>query len=261
MNKIFYFLLMTILSNNSYSSVGIIAAVKGNVKIISNNSVKKAVQGLKIKNGDKVETKSNSYAKIIFDDNSMLDIEENSLIKISYISKEKKGSILNFIYGKIKSIVGKRKENESYEIKSGSTSWGIRGTELTIQLLEDEILVQMWDGSVEIKTKGRESALLEAGNFYTLDSSGSLESRQLTDIEIQTNTQQKNQAIKETKLITSKISSTDVLKIIQALSIESIEPKDAGITMSDKSIEKMKNQFQLTVKQEDISIVEELRSL
>ena len=263
MNK--YIIFFTIFSLKIYANVGVIAIKKGNVILVSNSKNVKLKKGMEIKNNDTIQTKSKSFVKIIFNDNSMVDIEENSSLKINFVSsKKEKKSVLNFLFGKIKSIVGKRKSSDSYEIKSGATSWGIRGTEVDISKPKntEEFLINLWNGSVDLTNKNGETFVLSEGNEYKLSDLGSLDSRILEASEILQNIQSKNAQFSSPATIISEVSASTLSNMIKADDFRDTSDITSDETIiEDETIENMNYPYSILVKQNDVSIATNINNL
>lgn len=122
------FLILQVPIANS-EEVGHIAALKGRVLIHRNPSVINAALEEKIFLRDTVETKEASRAKILFKDDSLLTLAENSTLKVKEYLHTKKGekkgrSIFNLVDGEIRAIVGKNK----FEVHTPTAVAAARGT-------------------------------------------------------------------------------------------------------------------------------------
>jgi hypothetical protein len=107
---------------------GIITSLKGKVILQRDGAESGAKINDKIYLHDTIETKADSRVKILFSDDSLLSLAENSKMNIKeYLYKEddKKGtSIINLIEGKLKSITGKA----GFEVHTPTAVAASRGT-------------------------------------------------------------------------------------------------------------------------------------
>lgn len=107
---------------------GTITSLKGKVILHRNNAESEAKVNDKIYLHDTIETKADSRVKILFSDDSLLSLAENSKMNIKeylYKKDDKKGaSVINLLEGKLKSITGKA----SFEIHTPTAVAASRGT-------------------------------------------------------------------------------------------------------------------------------------
>lgn len=108
--------------------VGTIVAIKGTVLIHRDTETRSALLKDKVLLNDTIETREASRAKMLFKDDSILTLAENSKVNIKeyiYSTKDKRGkSIFNLIDGKMRSLVGK---NE-FEVHTPTVVAAARGT-------------------------------------------------------------------------------------------------------------------------------------
>ncbi len=120
-------LLMFIPAIVGAEEAGLIVAIKGKVTILRDAKTINAILKDKIFLKDTVETKEASRAKMLFRDDSILTLAENSRVNIKeYLySEDKKGkSIFNLIDGKLRSLVG----NSEFEVHTPTMVVAARGT-------------------------------------------------------------------------------------------------------------------------------------
>jgi hypothetical protein len=120
------------------SEAGRLAVVNGDVRIARDEAVPgtPAKPNDTIKNSDVVKTGTNASAKILFTDQSIMDLGPNSALKISdYALKdgENRTGSFNLLYGKLRALVtNKVGPNGKVEVKSAGTVMGVRGTEFVV---------------------------------------------------------------------------------------------------------------------------------
>lgn len=108
--------------------VGTIVAIKGTILIHRDTKTQRAILKDKLLLNDTVETQESSRVKMLFIDDSILTLAQNSKVSIKeylYSEESKKGrSIFNLIDGKMRSLVGKNK----FEIHTPTMIAAARGT-------------------------------------------------------------------------------------------------------------------------------------
>jgi len=142
--------------------VGIVVALKGRAEIQREKSKIEAALKGSILLKDTVETKAASRAKMLFRDDSILTLGENSRVVIKdylYAEGRKKGkTIFNLMDGKLRSLVG----NNEFEVHTPTVVVAARGTYfITWTELEEGVpvsgvaviegAVEMWSINTAIK--------------------------------------------------------------------------------------------------------------
>lgn len=124
----FFIVLMLIPAIVCADEVGTIVATKGTIIIQRDNKSIFAQLQDSVMTNDIIETKEESRVKILFSDDSILTLSENSRVSIKeylYSEESKKGkSIINLIDGKLRSLVG----NTEYEVHTPTMIAAARGT-------------------------------------------------------------------------------------------------------------------------------------
>ena len=142
--------------------VGIVVALKGRAEIQRDNrKIEAAVKG-SILLKDTVQTKAASRAKMLFRDDSILTLGENSRVVINdylYAEGRKKGkTVFNLMEGKLRSLVG----NNEFEVHTPTVVVAARGTYfITWSEVQDGVpvsgvaviegVVEMWSINTAIK--------------------------------------------------------------------------------------------------------------
>lgn len=126
---VFFITVLLILPTIVYADeVGTIVAIKGTVLIHRDTETRNALLKDKILLNDIIETREASRVKMLFSDDSILTLAENSKVSIKeylYSEESKKGrSILNLIDGKMRSLVGKTE----FEVHTPTMIAAARGT-------------------------------------------------------------------------------------------------------------------------------------
>jgi hypothetical protein len=125
-----FILMLTGLPDAGYAEddVGIVVALKGRAEIErENRKIEAALKG-SILLKDTVQTKAASRAKMLFRDDSILTLGENSRVVINdylYAEGKKKGkTVFNLMDGKLRSLVG----NNEFEVHTPTVVVAARGT-------------------------------------------------------------------------------------------------------------------------------------
>ena len=133
--RIFLVLLLSVLFGvvSASSVVGSIEKLKGNVKVKSEDSIRKSKVkvGLEVKAGDLIITSRNAFAEIKLKDGSQVVLDESSsIIFNSAYSAEQNG-------GKIYYKISSRDAKNSLKIKTPFAIIGIKGTTFIINATKD----------------------------------------------------------------------------------------------------------------------------
>lgn len=149
---IFILLGNTSLFGNDY--VGTIIKKQGDVKIFTNPgkkikgssphvlfnnmyySVKKGRLGLKIKQGNIVQTGNKSKARIVFKNGDQFNIGEGTAYKINWRADKKSGdnkSVIGLMRGTFRAIISKNGPRNNLEVKTKYASMGVRGTDFFVR--------------------------------------------------------------------------------------------------------------------------------
>lgn len=142
------------------STHGVLMVVKGDVTVVTSKDQKsvKAKIGTKIFPGDTIETKKDARAKLVMVDKNIINISPDSkfqLEKYEYNEKEnKKGAILNVIYGKVRATVTQKYDGEEnkFQVKTKSSVAGVRGTDFMVSFSQttNTSKVVTFEGRVEV---------------------------------------------------------------------------------------------------------------
>jgi hypothetical protein len=136
----------------------------GKIKVLNQNSV--------VETGDVLESQTNTYAKIKFNDNSEITLAPNTQFKIDQYSYNKDKpqedrSVYTLIKGTLRSITGSlgKRSTERYQLNTPAATIGIRGTKYLARYIPKEDVSDASDTkdkkdkSKENKCDGHHSAL------------------------------------------------------------------------------------------------------
>lgn len=134
--------------------VGIVTAVQGDVTVTDNAESFEAIEGTPIKLGDTIETGAESGAKILFDDDTLFSIGEDSIIVINefvYTPGQRK-SVTNITKGKMRAIIQSVESSTTdIEIKTPNGVAGIKGT--TLYANADEEIFCLRNGTILVSDR------------------------------------------------------------------------------------------------------------
>lgn len=137
---------------------GILMVVKGEVEILQKDKLSKAKVGAKVFPGDTIITKKDARAKLVMVDKNIINISPDSkflLEKYEYNPEEnKKGALLNVIYGKVRTTVNQKYDGEQnkFQVKTKSSVAGVRGTDFLVSFnkVTNTSKVVTFEGRVDV---------------------------------------------------------------------------------------------------------------
>ena len=142
--------------------IGVVTAVQGQVTVIDGSGPSDVTEGTLIKLGDTVETGEEAGVKILFDDDTLFSLGDNTSVVISefiYTPQERK-SLSNITKGKMRAIIqGVQSGDSEVEIATPNGVAGIKGT--TLYANADEETYCLRTGEIIVKgTESKESVTL-----------------------------------------------------------------------------------------------------
>lgn len=151
------------------NSVGIVTAVSGEVTVTDQDGTESLAEGDPIYMGDLIRTGDGSGVKIVFDDESLISLGDNTEIEINefvYTPSERK-SVTNITKGKVRALISNIKDRDSeVEFKTSNAVAGIKGTTLYIDA--DSELFGVREGQVDVTGVRPGSPTVSLGpNEYT----------------------------------------------------------------------------------------------
>ena len=182
--KIIILILSMIWVSSSYAQepepIGIVTAVKGEVIVVSAGKSAVVEKGTNVFLGDRFEIKEASGVKILFNDDTLISLGENTNFDITefvYTPKERK-SYYNIFKGKLKAIVQKVEGRDSnVEFATPNAVAGIKGTTEYIDADTAEIGVEggvlfvrrkdgAWEGTIENQLVNTFEPRFKPEDFY-----------------------------------------------------------------------------------------------
>lgn len=155
--------------------VGLFTLVRGVVLVESPYGDRKAANGAPVYEKDVVVTDDTSQAKIMFSDKNVVNIAQNSRVKMRGFeldgAKGYTSSTIDLVYGKLRSqVVTKPKyaDKPTFKVRTPSAVAGVRGTDFITTHIKggDVTKVETLKGAVELGGHGRdEKIVLNKGQY------------------------------------------------------------------------------------------------
>jgi len=150
-----------------FADVGTIKEMKGNVNISRNHHLIKASLNMGVDINDTVITYKNSKAKIVFKDNTIITIGQNSAFKIKdYVLGKKPKARFGFLKGTFISVTGKigKIAPKRFKLETKNSSIGIRGTIVFGQIYLAGDIIGCSQGLISV-SNGVKSVLVKPGEI------------------------------------------------------------------------------------------------
>ena len=234
--------LMLISSLAFAKSVGTITALKGSALISRDGAEIEAKLGAKLEEKDTLKTIDKSQVQIIFDDETIITVGNNSSFSIDeYLYEESKTPSAQFglFSGAMRTITGKigKMTPENFKVNTKTATIGIRGTNFTVIANEDgSSSIYCTLGAINVSSLEKESTVTQG--FYISVSQDGVKSEpvKFTPAELDNALSQSFSASKETQEKTPNSSqetqstasdssqeSTFVITKIETTSVENID--------------------------------------
>jgi len=146
-------LLLFILTNFLFASIGQITALVGDVKISRDSNTILAKLGEKLEKDDVINSSKGSKAQITMNDNTIITIGQNSTLNIfDYVydasKPEDSKASFGFMKGSFKSITGVigKINKEKFKLRTKSATIGIRGT----TIIGNQQIIICTDGAITV---------------------------------------------------------------------------------------------------------------
>ncbi len=156
MKKIILILLFIsnfLLANN----IGKIVSFNGEATILREGKTIQVDKNSAFQKDDTLNTKENTKLQILFLDETIISIGQNSTLKINNYLFEEKNTKAEFTMAKgiFRTITGKigKIAPENFKLKTKSASIGIRGTQIVVALENNNEKIFCTEGQIEIKTQ------------------------------------------------------------------------------------------------------------
>jgi hypothetical protein len=142
----------------SADEVGTVAGVSGSAEIGRGGVWTPAEVGSAVQQGDELRTSSGGQLRVVFQDDSVLNLGSDSHAKVDEQvfdpSKSPARSVIQLLQGRVRALVSEyyRESGAEYEIQTGTAVAGVRGTEFVVTYDERAALTEVVGitGKVEV---------------------------------------------------------------------------------------------------------------
>ena len=173
------FILITLLlfASSLFANVAKVVALKGDASIVRNDTTIKLDGNSIIEKQDVIITKDNTKVQLLFKDETIISIGENSSFQVNdYLYDEKNQKFeakFDMFKGTFRTITGKigKLAPEKFNLETKSASIGIRGTQIVMNLSKDNEQIFCTEGKILVTNlTSKESSFVNSGEFVSLDS-------------------------------------------------------------------------------------------
>ena len=105
-----------------------------------------------LKLGEEITTGDNSSLEMQFQDGSRIRLGPNSKIRITGDMCDRR-TLIEQMAGKMWNSVKKLLGSQKYEVKTDRCANGVRGTEFSVEITNDENIIRVYEGSVEVQNE------------------------------------------------------------------------------------------------------------
>ncbi len=156
-------------------SIGIVSSLQGEVVVVRNDSDLKVFQGMKVYLGDYFETGDDSGVKIVFIDDTLITLSDNTDLEITEFiyNPEERKTVSNITKGKMRAFVQKFKgESSVVEYRTENAVAGVKGTSLFIDVLNN--IISVIEGEIYVRSLVDETKeiILQAGQYTHIGPDG-----------------------------------------------------------------------------------------
>ena len=144
-----------------------IISARGITNVERNSQAFPAVINLAVLAKDTVETGPQSNLGLLFDDGSILRLEENSKVQISEYSHQNNAwvIILDQLFGRTWNRVQKLTASSVYEVRTPTAIASVRGTAFGVDAYNTNSAINVSEGTVVAKIVDRQPTLVQANSL------------------------------------------------------------------------------------------------
>jgi hypothetical protein len=140
--------------------VGRVAAAQGEVTITRAGQRFAAAVGVSLALGDVVRTGDDARAKLLFEDGTVVNVGDDSVLRVSHLLYEpgkRREGVLDLVGGAIRAWVGKQRAAGSrFDVRSRAAVAGIRGTEYAFRETAQGAQIVVFTGQVTVRSASPE---------------------------------------------------------------------------------------------------------
>lgn len=152
-------------------SIAIVNAHSGKVLISSGGKMKSPEINMPLYEGDRVATSAKSSIEIVFDDATIVRLQQNSEITLAELKRSGNTAVtvFNLAKGALLAIVDKLKSDDSrFEIRTRMAIAAVKGTEFAVTADGSSPALGVYEGTVEFRSN-RGSVMVAAGSESSID--------------------------------------------------------------------------------------------
>lgn len=127
----------------------VVTELKGSVEIFSNNAWTAMSSGQVLKGMEKIRTGANSYCSLLFMQGHELKVNPGTEIELSKLSANE--TEIRLTAGKSRAKVKKLASTEGFNMKTPAAICSVRGTEFSVEYLDNLTKVEVYEGVVSAK--------------------------------------------------------------------------------------------------------------
>ena len=229
-------------------SVGTITALKGSASITRDGAEMEAKLGTKLEEKDTLKTKEKSQAQIIFDDETVITVGNNTSFSINeYLFEESKAPSAKFglVNGAMRTITGKigKIAPDKFNVQTKTATIGIRGTHFTVIAEADgNSKVYCTFGAISVSSNSQQTTVTQGFYVSVAPSGAKSEPAKFTPAELDKAISKSFEASKESQEKSSNSSQESQEKS----SSSSSEAQSAASTASNETQSTASNSSQVT---------------
>ena len=164
------------MTNVAYANIAKVVALQGEVSIIRDGKTFFVTRESNIKKQDQIETKKNSKLQLLFKDQTIISIGNNSVFKVNeYLFDEKNKNVkaeFSMFKGIFRTITGKigKIAPKKFILKTKTASIGIRGTQIVMNIQQNKEDIFCTEGKIYVTSfKTKRGITVSAGKFVSIN--------------------------------------------------------------------------------------------
>jgi hypothetical protein len=137
------FIALALVSFAVTSQAGILRKLSGPLQIIRGGQVMSATEGMRVKEGDELQSSSDSEALLRFDDGARLVVRSDSKLTLDKLQLKGKSAVrqktVRIVKGGLRYVSGKTTAKQKVAFVTATATMGIRGTDIEISVVEEPL--------------------------------------------------------------------------------------------------------------------------
>lgn len=152
--------------------VGMVSLCEGVAHVASGGTVREALAGDELFEGDTLITGAAGKIKVLFRDDSLVTLSGNAKLEVTGYrvdsARKLRQSVLTLVRGKVMSLVSRMYANpqSGFDVKTKTAVAGVRGTRFVVETGEGADRIATFEGSVAVsKADGKGQVTVAAGTY------------------------------------------------------------------------------------------------